>query len=211
MSKDWEQWHTGYDNEAALAERLQIVQTQIRRVLPEKGTAPFVILDLCAGDGRDLIGVLADYPYKDLVHGRLVEINEGLAGEAQTSLNAAGLGNLEVVTGDASQTDNYIGAVPADMVTLCGIFGNISNKDIEKTLRALPTLCKTGGKVIWTRNRRPPDFTPTIRNVLAEAGFVELDFIAPEGNARMIAVGVNEFAGETQPLPLHTSLFTFTK
>lgn len=39
-----------------------------------------------------------------------------------------------VVCGDASVTSAYVGAVPADLVLLCGIFGNISDADIRATV-----------------------------------------------------------------------------
>lgn len=72
-------------------------------------------------------------------------------------------------------------------------------------------LCKPEGHVIWTRNRREPDYAPTFRAKFIETGFRELDFISPGENGRKIAVGINQFMGEPQPLRKGVTLFTFTK
>ena len=37
--------------------------------------------------------------------------------------------------GDASTTSAYRGAVPADLVLACGIFGNVSDEDIQRAAR----------------------------------------------------------------------------
>jgi hypothetical protein len=50
----------------------------------------------------------------------------------------AGRENIEIVTADASITDAYAGAVPADLVPLCGVFGNINAEEIERTIEYLP-------------------------------------------------------------------------
>jgi hypothetical protein len=88
----------------------------------------------------------------------------------------AGLGRIEIVTGDASVTDAYAGAVPADLVLVCGVFGNIPDDDVHRTIDALPQFCARDATVIWTRHRGSPDLTPTIRAWFAHAGFVEIGF-----------------------------------
>ena len=45
--------------------------------------------------------------------------------------------------------------LPVDVLLLVGIFGNVSDVDIETTIRAVPRLCTNGAIVIWTRHRRP--------------------------------------------------------
>lgn len=92
----------------------------------------------------------------------------------------------------------YGGAVPAGLVLLCGVLGNISDDDARTTVMAMPELCQTGGTVVWTRNRRAPDRTPQIRRWFAEAGFAEVAFIAPEDE--LFSVSACRFLGEPQPL-----------
>jgi hypothetical protein len=67
---------------------------------------------------------------------------------------------------------------PADLLLLCGIFGSVSDADIERTAAAAPALCAPGATVIWTRHRRPPDLTPRIRGWFTDAAFDEVAFEA---------------------------------
>jgi hypothetical protein len=47
----------------------------------------------------------------------------------------------------------YVDLAPADLVLMCGIYGNIAPADIEATVAACAGLCARGGTVIWTRGR----------------------------------------------------------
>ena len=98
-----------------------------------------------------------------------------------------------MVTGDASSTAAYDGAVPADLVLVCGVFGNICDDDVERTIRALPALYTPGTTQYWTRHRLDPDLTPTIRAWFAEAGFDEIGFDSP--GPGQFTVGANRFEG----------------
>jgi hypothetical protein len=143
---------------------------------------PIRIISLCAGQGRDVIDVLATHPRAPEVEALLVELDPALAEFARRRAAEAGLGDrVRVETGDASLCHWYAGLVPADLVLVCGIFGNISREDISATVRALPAFLRPGGTVVWTRHRRPPDATPGIRAEFAEAGFTEIAFDAPDG------------------------------
>ncbi len=74
-----------------------------------------------------------------------------------------------------------------DVLMLCGIFGNISDADVEHCVEAARALVRPGGTVIWTRGSRVPD-DPTdqrgdpaewVRGLFAAAGFEEVAFVAP--------------------------------
>jgi uncharacterized protein (UPF0548 family) len=97
--------------------------------------------------------------------------------------------------------------VPADLVLMAGVFGNVSDADVFRTIEALPQLCASGATVIWTRSRRAPDLTPTLRCWLKEAGFGEQAFRAPDG--QLFSVGVHRFAGVPVPLSPPGRLFKF--
>ena len=71
--------------------------------------------------GRDLIEVLAAHPRRDDVRARLVELDARNAAFARGAAGAAGLGQVEVVTGDAALTDHYRDVVPAELVLVCGV------------------------------------------------------------------------------------------
>jgi hypothetical protein len=100
---------------------------------------------------------------------------------------------IEVVEGDASLVRSYAAIVPADLVLICGVFGNVSEEDIRGTVSRMPSFCAPGGTVIWTRHRRHPDLTPSVRGWFADAGFEEVSFVAPPGT--VLSVGCHRLAG----------------
>lgn len=105
-----------------------------------------------------------------------------------------------------SQTRTH-GIAPATIVLACGVFGNISDSDIETTVTALPTLCRAGATVIWTRHRRSPDLTPTIRHWFADAGFQEDAFEALAGTS--VSIGVHRLVAQPRAFQPGRRLFTF--
>jgi Methyltransferase domain len=204
---DWHGWHDDYDRPgSSLARRLQAVQLQIRAVLDSARPGPLQVISLCAGQGRDLLGVLADHPRRDDVRARLVELDAQIAAVAETRARAAGLDRVEIVTGDASITDHYRGMTPADLVLVCGVFGNITDEDIERTVGTCRQLCQTGGTVIWTRERSAPDRVPPICGWFEERGFDRQWLSEPDAG---FGVGVHRFRGEPQPLAEGQRIFTF--
>ncbi len=208
MTTDWVAWHAGYGDPASrLARRLPVVQRHIRRFLDERRDGDVRVVSLCSGSGSDLLPVLASHPAR--VRARLVELDPTLAQHARDTARALGLDGVEVVTGDASTTDAVRGWAPADLVLACGIFGNISDADVERTVRALPQLCSPRGAVVWTRHRRAPDLTPAIRAWFADEGFVERAF--DSGGAGSYGVGSHELARAPAPLQPGLRLFTFVR
>jgi hypothetical protein len=204
----WQTWHEPYDEpDSYLARRLAVVQRHIRAFLDAAPSGPIHIISMCAGQGRDLLEVLADHPRRADVVGRLVELDEGNASVAQASAAAAGLDGIEVVCGDASLTDAYVGAVPAGLVLVCGVFGNIADEDIRRTVVSLPQFCAAGATVVWTRHRLPPDVTPTVRSWFAAAGFQEVAFDAPSD--AFFGVGCNHLVADPVPLVAGQQLFEF--
>jgi hypothetical protein len=174
------------------------------------------VVSLCAGDGRDLLGVLADHEQRNRVTARLVELDPANAARATARARELGLDRVGVVAGDAALTDAYVGAVPADVVLACGIFGNVPDEDVQRTIAALPQFCARGATVIWTRYRAPPDLTPTIRAWFAEVGFTELTFEStapdppgPPWASPVQAVGANRWPHDPEPLETGQRLFTF--
>jgi len=124
---------------------------------------------------------------------------------AQGAARAAGLDAVEAISADASLTDSYAGAVPADVVLVCGVFGNLSAADIAKTIDQLGQLCAPGATVIWTRHRRPPDLVPHIRETFEHAGFEEVAF----EEASPFGVGTNRLTVAPRPLRPGVKMFDF--
>ena len=205
---DWSSWHDSYDiPDSSLARRLRLVQTQIRVALDSSPAGPLRAVSLCAGQGRDLLEVLADHPRRDDVRARLVELDGRNTALAEATAQAAGLDQVEIVTADASCTDCYRGMAPADLVLVCGIFGNITDDDIERTIEACRQLCETGGTVIWTRGRTVlPDRVPMICDWFEQRGFDRQWVSAPD---MAFGVGAHRFRGERRPLVEGMRMFDF--
>ncbi len=204
---DWRSWHDQYDDPGScLARRLLAVQAQIRAALDRSPSGPLRAISLCAGQGRDLLEVLADHPRREDVWARLVELDARNTAFAEGSRRAAGLRRVEAVTADASLTDHYRDLAPADLVLVCGVFGNISDQDIERTIDTCAQLCQTGGTVIWTRHRGAPDRVPLIGEWFKERGFEPQWLSEPDAG---FGVGAHRFTGQPRPLVLGTRMFTF--
>lgn len=208
--RDWLAWHSPYDEPGSpLERRLRLVQGHVAGWLDERQGRPARIVSACAGQGRDVLEVLAGFPHRDALTVRLVELDERNVAAAQEQIGHAGLELVDVVCGNAGRTDAYIGAAPADLVLMCGVFGNISDDDVQRTIQHLPQLCAAGATVIWTRSRRAPDLTPTIRQWLDRAGLQELSFEAPAD--ALFSVGVHRFIGTPQALMPGVQLFRFAQ
>ncbi|MEV5259875.1 class I SAM-dependent methyltransferase [Streptomyces anulatus] len=204
---DWNAWHGKYNvADSWMARRLRTVRSQTRAALDDAPAGPLKVISLCAGDGRDLLHVLSDHPRRHEVRARLVELDACNTAAASEAARLAKLDQVEVVTGDASLIDQYRDMTPADLVLVCGVFGNITDSDIEGTIGACNQLCKTGGTVIWTRNRAAPDRVPTICDWFGEQGF-ELQWLSEPGVG--YGVGVHRFTGTPRPLHTGTRLFEF--
>ncbi|MFC3348353.1 class I SAM-dependent methyltransferase [Streptomyces echinoruber] len=205
---DWNTWHDAYDTVGSpLARRLALVQERVRAALDDAPPGQLTAVSLCAGQGRDLIGVLAGHPRAAEVRARLVELDERNVRIARRAAAAAGLDGVEVVAGDAALTDHYAGLVPADLVLVCGVLGNLTDADVERTLDFCTRLCRTGGTVVWTRNRlRLPDLVPQVCRWLEERGFERLWVSDP---ALPLGVGAHRFRGRPRPLEPGERMFTF--
>ncbi len=204
----WAAWHEPYDVPGSyLARRLDEVQRQVALVLDTCAPGPISILSICAGQGRDVIGVLATHPRSRDAHARLVELDESNAAYARDLAASHRLDNVEVVVADASTTDAYEGAVPASLVMVCGVFGNISERDIARTVSYLPALLEPGARVIWTRHRREPDLTPSLGATFELVGFVEETYCAPDDV--LFAVGTHRLDIAPGRFSVGKHLFTF--
>lgn len=211
-SRDWKPWFAAYDDpDSPLVQRLAVVQRGIRRALDEAPAGTVNVLSLCAGEGRDLIPVLAEHPRRADVRARLIEFDPAIAQVARDSAAAAGLeAVVEVLTGDAADPARFGDRAPAELLLLCGIFGNISEADIHNTVAHAAHLTARGGTAIWTRHRRDPAVVPRIHGWFAEAGFADLW----ESDADLpTTIYVAAHRQERDPVPLSgdEKLFKFIK
>lgn len=140
----------------------------------------------------------------------LLEIDADNVGYARASASRAGLDQVEIVQVDASHSDPYASFVPAAILLACGIFGNISNADLEATVRKLSMLCADGASVIWTRHWKEPDVIDSIQQWFVESGFHNLSWDALE-NERKMGIGVTQLVGRPLPYQPGVKFFTFVR
>lgn len=207
-TKDWHDWHSPYaDDTSALSRRLRLVQRHIGDWLDERSESSLRVVSVCAGQGSDLVGVLAGRSDAGRVRAELIEKDSRNVAVARESVAAAGLVGITVTCADAGDFAAYRAVVPADLVLLAGVLGNISDEDVRATITAMSRLCAPGATVIWTRTRRAPDLTPAVRGWFAGAGFAEHAFHAPPDV--LFAVGVHRFHGQPESPPPSGRIFTF--
>ena len=93
---------------------------------------------------------------------------------------------------------------------LVGIFGNISDEDLWRTIGASPQLCAPGATLLWSRGRDEGDLNAEVRAQFATAGFAELAYETLERDG-MPALGVVRYDGPPVDLAAGERLFTFIR
>jgi hypothetical protein len=210
-TRDWAKWHREYDDPSSrLSRRLRVVREELRRAI-DATPGPLRIISMCAGEGRDVIPMVADHPRRGEITARLVELDPRNATAARAAVVAAGLeAQIEVVEADAGLSDSYTGAVPAEIVLACGVFGNISDDDVRRTIGYLPRLCAAGATVLWTRGcERDRDIPGAIRRWFVECGFDEVVFVGPDDTT--FTVGVARLRDEPPAFEPGVTMFRFVR
>jgi hypothetical protein len=209
--KDWVSWHRGYeDPSSSLSKRLERVIWRLGQALDRAPAGRLQLISLCAGQGHDVLGTLPGHPRRADVSALLVEANATNAALARERAAASGLTHVRVREADASLVASFADALPADVLLLSGIFGQVSDADIKRTVDAAAALCAEGATVIWSRHRRPPDVTVRIRGWFAANGFDEEAFDALDTDL-LTGVGVHKLSSSpARAVPYPTGpLFTF--
>jgi len=208
---DWVKWHEGYEVSPALIARLHLVRAHIANCLDACPPGPVQVISVCAGDGQDLIGALTNHPRRVDVNARLVELERQLVERGRGAAEAAGLAQqLEFVTADATMSSAYKGIVPASLVLLCGVFGNVQQAEIPRLLGNLSCLCRRDGFVVWTHHRFQDGARQIalIRELLSKSAFEGVCFdVTPEGS---YGVGTHRHLAEAAALPEGQQLFEFS-
>lgn len=209
--RDYRAWHHDYDKpESPLSQRLKTVQQRLSELLTAAPAGPIELISMCAGQGRDVIGVLPHHPRGADVHAVLVELDQENVEYARAAAASAGLKHVEILESDASMSDVYAPYVPAGIVLACGILGNVADADVERTSRNVSMLCAPGAALIWTRARQEPDMNPRIRQWLEASGFEVLSFDALE-SAKLFGVGTARLTRPPNQFEPGFRFFTFIR
>jgi hypothetical protein len=207
VSRDWHTWHAAYaDPGSELSRRAEVVRARLAALL-SSAAGRVRLLSLCAGEGRDTLPVLAASPVP--VSAVLVELDPDLAVRCRSAALDLGLTDVEVRTEDAVTTSCARDAVPADVLMACGVFGNVTEAELARTVATLPSLMANGGHLIWTRGCRDDAVDPadTVRRILEEHGFEEVSLERP-GDARF-RVGVHRWPGPAAAYEPGVRMFSF--
>jgi len=210
--KDWVAWHRDYDDpSSSLTARLESVRRHL--VAAIGGVPPGVVrvVSLCAGQGHDVLGALPGHPRRGDVTARLVELDPRNTEAARRRVAGSGLGKVEIITGDAALTSQYAGLAPADVVLACGMFGNMTDANVERVISYCTQLCAAGGTVIWTRarSRFEPDGPAPVPQACAwfeERGF-ERVWVSDPGYEP--CCGAHRFTAAPALLEPGATMFTF--
>ena len=206
--RDYLAWHDDYDRlGSSLHLRLLMVQEFVATAFDEAPPGPIRVISLCAGQGHDVVTVARRHRRGGDVVGRLVEIDARNVDLARAAITQAGLSGLEVLEADAADSDAYVGAAPADVILACGIFGNITDEAVERTIRFLPALCAPDAWVIWTRAPRGDDILERIDGWLVDAGFESRAVVV--GTGEIFGAGAAQYRGEPRPLEPGLHIFDF--
>jgi ubiquinone/menaquinone biosynthesis C-methylase UbiE len=204
---DWHAWHQRYDDpDSSISRRVAVIQERIAHFLHTAPAGDVKVVSMCAGQGHDLLGVLEDHPRRDDVTALLGELDPRTSAIARERAQDLGLDRVEVVTGDAARIDMYLSHAPADLVLACGVFGNITDEDVKRTIGHCAALCRPGGATVWTRHRKEPDLVPRICDWFAESGFT-LEFVTEPGD---FGVGMHRRTGAARRLMPGATMFTFS-
>jgi SAM-dependent methyltransferase len=210
---DWQAWHRDYDDpDSPVSRRLLEVRVRLATAL-EAAPGRARVLNLCSGDARDLIPVLAETDRE--VEACAVELDPALAERARAAATAAGV-VLDVRTADAADPTTYADRLPVDVLMLIGVFGNISDADGVTLASAARSMLAPGGTVLWTRSNRfrsPPDHAYAdpadwVRDQFEARGFSTVAYVVPDDVPWRLGVARLD-ARPTGVLP--ERLFTFVR
>jgi hypothetical protein len=212
LSMDWVKWHENYKASPSLKARLLVVREHLSRCFDSLPPGVIQVLSICAGDARDLIGLLATHPRKMDVRAHLVENNVELVENGQkVIIEAAFEEQLQFVIADATISSTYLGLAPVDVVLMSGVFGNLRSEEVARLIGSLGLLCKCGGYVVWTRHRRLHNGLnqiALIRQLFSESDFEEV--LIENTSDNKFAIGSHRYKGAGQVLRGGVKLFEFT-
>jgi hypothetical protein len=212
--QDWQAWHRDYDDaDSSVSRRLVQVRARLATLLDE-AAGPVRLLNLCSGDGRDTVPVLASSDRE--VDACLVELDPGLAEDARRAAAEAGV-RAEVRAVDAAATATYADRLPVDVLLLVGVLGNVSDADAERTIGAAASMVVPGGTVVWSRSNRfrsepthgYADPAEWARDRFEAHGFETREFLVPELDAWRLGVSVLRRPPADATLP--ETLFSFVR
>jgi hypothetical protein len=152
----WSDWPQAAYQRQSYLQRLVEVQEHFAECLDNAPRGPLRVLSMCAGDGRDVTGVLSSHPRRTDVTAWLVDSDRQSVVIGTRQAASVGLAKtVSFVSGDATLYETYKDIPPADIVLVCGVWGHVAPDQRALLVAGIASLCKSDGVVIWTRGLGP--------------------------------------------------------
>ena len=207
----WSGWPEKAYQREGYQQRLTAVQEHLCECLDEAAPGPIRILSICAGDGRDVIGAVRSHRRRKDVAAWLVELNsQSVELGKGYSVNAGLERSLKFINDDATTYATYKGIGPADIVLICGVWGHVPVNEKSMLVRAVSTLCKPGGAVIWTRGTSKGIARVREIEALFAGNWWDKGRVTYTPDAAW-AVATYRYRGPAQELPADGQIFHFQK
>ncbi len=208
-SELWNLWPDSAYKKQPYQHRLSTVQEHLAKCLDAAPVGSLRIISICAGDGRDVIGVLESHRRRSDVSACLLEQNPQSVAAGVCRSTTAGLENtVAFLNVDATAYATYKNLAPADIVLLCGVWGHVPADERGQLVQAVASLCNPGGTVIWTRG---------VAKGMIRLRQIQIHFAAPAWDQVRLsltrdnnwAVVTHRYCGPTGKLPASGRIFNF--
>lgn len=164
------------------------------------------MISICAGQGHDIVGSVQRFGRRDDVQALLVELDKRNVEAAQQRIADAGLQGITAKVADAGVSDVYQDMVPADLILARGVFGSLTDEDIDRTVSLPPTLTSANAQVVWTAHRAAPGLWDTALRSFERHGFQPL---WTNDRSDRFGVGRHQLTRAPMPFSPGQKLFTF--
>jgi len=210
-SSAWSRWPEEAYKQERYQQRLLTVQEHLAECLEAVPIGSVHITSMCAGDGRDVTGVLRSHPRRKDVSARLVELDRrSVAIGVRRSIDAGLEHAVTFLNKDATAYATYKDIGPADIVLVCGVWGHVPTHERARLVRAITSLCKPGGAVIWTRGvSNGVARLHEIQSLFSRSSWVEVRLSVTSD--RNWAVTTYRYCGPPRELPDSGQIFHFQR
>lgn len=158
----------GYDAPGShFSRRLALVHRALADVLSSLPPGPAFVLDVCGGEGRVLLPVLAAHPRRTDLTAAIIELDPTSVARAREHVERLGLTCVEVHHRDAGLSDSYAGLPRAAVVILSGVLVHLAPSARRRLLGFLRQVVAPGAVLVWTAgNRLEPTRLARIRRAV---------------------------------------------
>lgn len=210
-SRAWKGWPDEAYQQDSYQLRLAAVQEHVAQSIELAPHGPVRVISVCAGDGRDIIGSLESHRRRRDVVAWLVELDSQSVAAGIRNARSAGLANaVNFINGDATLYLTYKDIAPSDVVIVCGVWGHVPPQERSLLVRGIASLCKSGGRVIWTRG---------VSRSMARFREIQSHFVGPLWETVKVsftldhkwAIATNRYCGSPSDLPQSGRMFHFRR